>query len=52
MMMIIWLTSSHKNFNVWETLSIDFDCILALSIIDVNTEFAFSRPAGVLCVVL
>lgn len=35
----------RKNFDIWETLSINLDCFWALSINDVNTESTSSEVA-------
>ena len=48
MVMIILLASSHLKLDIRETLSINFHCVWAPSIDDVNTESAFSYPTLVL----
>ena len=42
MVMLIW--STPKMFHIWETLSINFHCVWAQRIIDVNTESSSFHP--------
>ena len=48
MVMIVWSASSYQKCDIWETLSINCDCVWAPSIDVINTKSTSPHPAVVL----